>query len=116
LLGNLPVRDVNYRPDDFVGAGFIPHAMGEIVQMLDGAVRHQQPMLVIKVTSALPGALERVFDEAHILRVRSLQYQLGRWCRSGGIPVNPRRLVGPEYPLRACFHCDEASATEPLRI
>src|SRR6266850_2836371 len=73
-------------------------------------------MLVIKVTSALRGALERVFDEADIVRMRSLQYQLGRRFRSGGIPVNPRGLVGPKYSLRACFHSDEASATEPLRV
>src|SRR6266850_3533400 len=73
-------------------------------------------MLVINVTSALRGALERVFDEAQIVRMRSLQYQLWRWFRSGGIPVNPRRLVGPKYPFRAFFHSDEARATEPLRV
>ena len=104
------------RADDFVVAGSVPHAMCEIVKMLDRTIRHQQPMLVIEVTSALRRALERVFDEAHIVRMRSLQYQLGRWFRSGRIPVNPRRLVGPKYSLRACFHSDEASATEPLRV
>ena len=85
------------RADDLFVAGFVPHAMCEIVKMLDRTIRHQQPMLVVKVTSALRGTLERVFDEAHIVRMRSLQYQLGRWFRSGGIPVNPRRLVGPKY-------------------
>src|SRR5207249_7691327 len=85
---------------DFVVAGFVPLAMCEIVEMLERSVRHQQPMLEIKVTSAMRGALERVFDEAQIVRMRSLQYQLGRWFRSGGIPVNPRRLVGPKYPDR----------------
>ena len=41
LLCNLAVRDVNYRADDFVVAGFVPHAMCEIVQMLDRSIRHQ---------------------------------------------------------------------------
>jgi len=61
LLRNLAVRDIDDRADDFVVAGFVSHAMCEIVKMLDRTIRHQQPMLVIKVTSALRGAPERVF-------------------------------------------------------
>src|SRR2546428_9665084 len=48
--------------------------------------------------------------------MRALQDQIGRRFRSRRVPVDPRRLVGPKYPLRACLHSDEPSATEPLRV
>src|SRR5258705_8686606 len=44
FLRDLAVRDIDYRTDDFVVAGFVSHAMCEIVKMLDRAIRHQQPM------------------------------------------------------------------------
>src|SRR4029453_6437059 len=116
FLRNLAVRDIYYRADDFVVAGFVSHAMCEIVKMLDRTIRHQQPMLVVKVVCASRRSLERVFDNAHVVRMRALQYQIWRRFRSGRVPVDPRRLVGPKYPLRACFHSDETSATEPLRV
>src|SRR6185295_8863216 len=116
FLRNLAVRDIDYRADDFLVAGFVSHAMCDIVQMLDGAIRHQQPVLVIKVSSAARSSLERVFDKAYVVRMRALQDQIGRRFRSRRVPVDPRRLVGPKYPLCACVHSDEASATEPLRV
>src|SRR2546427_5464666 len=113
---NLTFRDVDDRSHNLVVACFVSHAMCEIVKMLDRTVWHQQPMLVIKIISAVRRSLERVCDKAHIVRMGALQNQIGRRFRSGRVPVNPRRLLGPKYPPRACFHSDEASATESLRL
>ena len=79
-------------------------------------IRHQQPMLIIKVTSALRRTLQGIFDKVHIVRVSSLQYQIRRRFRPGRISVNPSRFLGPEYALRTSFHSDGAGSTEFLRI
>jgi hypothetical protein len=49
--------------------------MGKIVDMLYRTIRHQQPVLKVKVTSALRRPLKDVFEEVHIIRMDSLQYQ-----------------------------------------
>ena len=79
-------------------------------------IRHQKPMLIIKVTSALRRTLQGIFDKVHIVRMGSLQYQLGRRFRPWRVPVNPSRFLGPKYPLRTSFHSDGAGSTEFLRI
>ena len=86
------------------------------MKMLYRTIRHQQPMLIIKVTSALRRTPKGVFDEAHIVRMSSLQYQIGCRFRAGRVPINSSRFVGPKYPLSTTFHSDTTGATESLRI
>jgi hypothetical protein len=73
-------------------------------------------MLVVKGASALRRALKDVLEKAYIVRMRTLQYQIRRRFRSGRVPVNPRRFIRPEYPLRGYFHSDTAGSTQSLRI
>src|SRR6266436_5227036 len=73
-------------------------------------------MLKVKVTSALPCALKNALKKVHILRMDSLQYQIGRGFRCGRVPVNPSRFIRPEYPLRTWFNSDTAGSTHSLRI
>src|ERR1700730_16662878 len=110
LFRNLTFRDVRYRADNFYIACLVPKAMCKIMKMLYRTIRHQQPMLIIKVTSAPRRTLKGVFDKAHIVRMSSLQYQIGRRFRPGRVPVNPSRFLGPEYPLRISFPSDTTGA------
>src|SRR6266446_10250059 len=73
-------------------------------------------MLKVKVTSALPCALKNALKKVYILRVDSVQDQVGRGFRSGRVPVNPSRFIRPKYPLRTYFHSDTAGLTQSLRI
>jgi hypothetical protein len=84
--------------------------------MLYRAIRHQQPMLIVKVISTPPRTLERVSDKVHILGMNSLQYQIGCRFRPGCVPIDPRRFLRPKYPLGTYFHSDTADAAEDLRI
>src|SRR6476620_655074 len=116
LFPDFTLRDIHDRADNFFVARLVPEAMCKIMKMLYRTIRHQQPMLIIKVSSALRGTLKNVCKTAGIVRMRSLQYQIGRWFRSGRVPVNPSRFIRPEYPLRTYFHSDTAGATESLRV
>src|ERR1700746_127962 len=67
--------------------------------MLYGPIRHEQPMLKVKVCSALSRTLENVFEKVDIVRMNSLEYQIGRGLRPGRAPVNPCRFLRPKYPF-----------------
>src|SRR5258706_997916 len=99
LFRKFTLRDIHYRADNFVVACLVRKGMCEIMKMLYRTIRHQQPMLIIKVTSALRRTTKGVFDEAHIVRMSSLQYQIGCRFRAGRVPINSSRFVGPKYPL-----------------
>jgi hypothetical protein len=77
---------------------------------------HQQPMLKVKVTSALPRALEDALKKDYILGVDSLQNQFGCGLGSGRVPVDPSRFVGPKYLFATPFHADTAGVAESLCI
>ena len=49
--------------------------MRKIMKMLDGTIRHQQPMLIIKVISALGHTVNGAFDKAHIVRMGPMKYE-----------------------------------------
>src|SRR5207245_5384756 len=100
------LRDIHYRADNFVVACLVRKRMCKIMKMLYRTIRHQQPMLIIKVTFALRRTLKSIFDEAHILRMRSLQYQIGYRLRAGRVAINSSRFVGPKYPPSTYFHSD----------
>src|SRR5262249_29762516 len=104
-------RDIHYRADNFFVADLVPYRLCKIKNMLYGTIRHQQPMLKFEVMSALRRALKYVFTEAHIIRMNSLQYQVGRRLRPGRIAVNPSRFLRPKYPLGTYFHSDTSRAT-----
>src|SRR5229473_109785 len=110
------LRDIHDRAENFFVACLVSQAMCKIMKMFYRTVRHQQPMLQVKVTSALRRTLKNVFEKVDIVRMRSLQYQIGRWFRPGWISVNPSRFLGPEYALGTYFHSDTTGATESLRI
>src|SRR6266436_2349399 len=116
FLGRLALCDVGHRADNFFVACLVSQATCKIMKMFYRTVRHQQPMLQVKVTSALRRTLKNVFEKVDIVRMRSLQYQIGRWFRPGWISVNPSRFLGPEYALGTYFHSDTTGATESLRI
>ena len=99
-----------------VVAGFAPHAMSNVMKMLCRAIRHQQAMLIIEVSSVGRRALECVFDETHVVRMRSLEDQIGRWFGPGRVSVNPSGFLGPEQSFGASFHGNEAGAAESLRV
>src|SRR6185369_851462 len=80
------------------------------------AIGHQQPMLIVEVAFALSRTLKGTSDKAQVVRMRSLQYQVGRWFRAGRVAVDSSRFLGPEYPPGTSVHCDESGATEPLRV
>ena len=110
------LRDIHDRADNFFVAGLVPKTMGTIMKMLYRTIRHQQSMLPIKVIYALRRTLENFFEKAHIVRVRSLQYQLGRRLRAGRVSVNPSRFLGPKNPLGASVHSDAPGVAEFLRV
>src|SRR4029077_17700866 len=60
--------------------------------------------------------LECVFDEAHIVRMRSLEDQIRRWFGAGRISVYPSGFLGPEQSVGASFHGNEAGAAQSLRV
>src|SRR5580700_2102879 len=109
-------RDIRDRADNFVVAGLVSNAMCKIMKMLDRTIRHQQAMLPVKVMSALRCTFKNLCETAHIVRMRSLQYQIACRFRPGRVPVNPGRFLGPKYPLRTHFHSDTTGVTESLRI
>src|SRR5260370_11477650 len=90
--------------------------MRETMNMLYRTIRHQQPILKVKVTSALRRSLKNVFEKVHIIRMDSLQYQIGRRFRPGRVPVDPGRFLGPKKPLSGYVHSNTTGATESLRI
>jgi len=73
-------------------------------------------MLIVEVISTFRRTLQGALDKADIVRMRSLQDQFGRGFRFGRISIDASRFLGPEYPLRAHLHSDEAGATEFLCI
>src|SRR6266849_8956555 len=110
------IRDIRDRADDFFVARLVPKTMCKIMKMLYRTIRHQQAMLPVEVISALRCTFKNLFETAHIVRMRSLQYQMGCRFRSGRVPVNPGRFLGPEYPLRTNVHSNTTGATESLRV
>jgi hypothetical protein len=109
-------RDIRDRAGNFFVAGLVPEAMCTIMKMLDRTIRHQQAMLPVKAIAALRCTFKNLCETAHVVRMRSLQYQVGCRFRPGRVPVNPGRFVGPEYPFRTNVHSDATGATESLRI
>src|SRR5229473_8002206 len=92
-------RDIRYRADNFFVACLVSKAVCKIMKMLYRTIRHQQAMLPVKVISTLRCTFKNLCEAAHIVRMGSLQYQIGcRFC-PGRVPVNPGRFIGPEYPL-----------------
>jgi hypothetical protein len=90
--------------------------MCNVVKKLYRAIRHQQPMLVIKVTSIARCPFKCVLDKAYIVGMSSLEYEIGRGLRPGRVPVNPSGFLGPKQSFRASFHGHKAGATESLRV
>jgi hypothetical protein len=72
FVRNLAFRNIHDRADYFSVACRVRKATCKIMKMLDRTVGHQQPMLIIKVASALRGALKGVFDKIYIVRMSSL--------------------------------------------
>src|ERR1700693_2882782 len=88
LSRNLTFRDVHDRADNLFVARLVPNGVRKITNMLYRTIRHQQPMLPVEVMSALRCTPKNVCETAHIVRMRSLQYQIRRWFRPGRVPVN----------------------------
>ncbi len=116
LFRNLTFRDVHDRADNLFVARLVPNGMRKIMKMLYRTIRHQQPMLPVELMSAPRCTPKNVCERAHIVRMRSLQYQIGRWFCPGSVPVNPSRFIRPEYPLGTYFYSDTAGSTQSLRI
>ena len=60
--------------------------------------------------------VDDVLEKVHIVRMDSLQDQLGCRFRPGSVPVDPSRFLGPKHPLSARFHPRAAGVTESLCI
>src|SRR5258707_1193458 len=108
LFRDFMLCDIHDRADNLFVARFVLNAMCKIMNMLYRTIRHQQPVLAVKVMSALRRTPKNVCEKAHIVRMRSLEYQIGRWFRAGRVPVNPSRFIRPEYALRTDVHSDAA--------
>ena len=108
--------DIRYRADDLVVAGLVPKAMCKMMKMLYRTIRHQQAMLPVKASSALRCTFEELCETGHIVRMRSLQYQVECWFRPGSVSVDPGRFLRPEHPLRTNFYSDTTGPIESLRI
>jgi hypothetical protein len=63
LFRNFTFRNVDDCADYFIVAGFVRYPMCNIMKILYRAIRHQQPMLIVKVASVVGRPLECVFDE-----------------------------------------------------
>src|ERR1700745_207042 len=101
---HLALCDIQDRADNFFITCLVLKAMCKIVKMLYRTIRHQQPMFIVKVTSALRRALKDVLEKAYIVRMSSLQYQIRRRFGTRRVAVNPSRFLGPKYPLITYFH------------
>ena len=51
--------------------------MREAMNMFYRTIRHQQPVLKVKVTSALPSLLKNALEKIHVVRMDSLKNQIG---------------------------------------
>src|SRR6185295_3153221 len=100
----------------FIVAGFVPHAMSNVMKMLCRTIRHQQAMLIVEVSSIGGRPLEGAFDEANVVGMRSLEDQFRRWFGHGRVSVNPSGFLGPEQSVGASFHGNEAGAAQSLRV
>src|SRR5258708_19384634 len=88
--------------------------MCDVVKKLYRAIRHQQPMLIIKGTSVVPGPLKCVLHKAYVVGMRSLEYQIGRGFGPRGVPVNPSGFLGPKQSLCPSSHATDAGARNSL--
>src|SRR4029077_11841488 len=116
LFRNLTLRDVHDRSDNLFVADLVLNGMRKITKVLCRTIRHQQPMLPVELLPALRCAPQNVRKKARIVRMRSLQYQIGRWFGAGRVTIDACRLIRPENPLRTYFHSDTAGSTQSLRI
>jgi hypothetical protein len=71
-------------------------------------------MLPVKIASAMRRPLQNSFQLAHIVRMRSLQDQIGRRFRPCRVSIYPRRFIGPIYPLGAHIYSYTSHAPESL--
>src|SRR5258708_10578299 len=75
--------DVHRRTNELEVARFIAHAVSHDVQMLDGAIGHQQSMLEIEIPSIPRCALHDPFDAGRVLRMNAPEDAFhGRFGRS----------------------------------
>src|SRR5580698_5404134 len=73
-------------------------------------------MLKVKVASRPPRRLKNVLDKVKIVRMDSLQNQIGCRFRLGSVSVDPGGFLGPEHPIGTSFHSGITGVTESLRI
>jgi hypothetical protein len=71
-------------------------------------------MLNVKVRSRLSSPLNSALKKVSIVRMDSLQNQIGRWFRPERVSVDPIRFFGPKHPLDTRFHSGITGVAESL--
>src|ERR1700722_18941264 len=64
--------------------------------MLDGAVRHQQSVLKIKILSVLRCPVDCLFREGQVCRMNAFEYSDNGSCQRRRVVKNAKRFLRPE--------------------
>src|SRR5260221_2375174 len=103
LFRLLDCSDVHQRTNNFLPAGFIVHAMGSDVQMLDHSTRRQKTEFIVVVAFVLSYLLDLLAHTFSVVRMNALEDEVGRRLN---------RLVDFQYPIHF-FRPDDVAAAYP---
>src|SRR5712692_3663237 len=108
--------DVRHRPHVFEDVRDITGGARADVQMLDGAVVQQEPVLEVEWFAVPRGAPQRALNEGDVVRVYPREHHVERWL---GSTIEANQLVGflrPEQLSSRDVPAEAAGEAQPLRL
>src|SRR5882724_11025463 len=87
--------------------------MSHHVDILDGTIRHQQAIFVLKILSVL-GALDRLLYGGSIFRMNPLEDELQSRLRPAVILEDAKRFIGPDDLSSGNAPAETTGMTEAL--
>ncbi len=108
--------DIHHRTDELDVARLLVHGMSCNPQMLDGAIRHQQSMLEIKILPIPRHARDRLFHQGRILRMNPLENALHGRFRRSVVLEDSKGFLRPEDLAARNAPAESPRATEALGL
>ena len=103
-------------PTNSRGSSGRARAVGRDLEMLDGAVRKQEPVFEGEVLAVADRELRRLLEEREIRRVHPLADHLHRWPDGRIEPVDPVGLLRPDDCARRGAPRKAAGEAQALRL
>src|SRR5258706_9881182 len=114
LFRPLALGGIHHRPDKLESARLVSLGTSHNMDMFDGTIRHQQPMLKIKILPILRRAFDRLFHLSRVFGMNALEDIFHGWCHGSVVLEDSKRFLRPGDLAGRNSPAKTSGVTEPL--